>query len=395
MENINIKNILLVIFWLILLYIFFNEFILKKTTEPFTSCKARKNINENNEFQQAEADQLRIQKAREIDAVNNDNSLIHEAKQNELLNKQKEDDYQTQFLDSNTKNTIVYNFNTEWCGHSKQFQPIWDAFASSVSANTNVKAVDVKCDNDKNKDLCTKFNVRGFPTVILVIDSQASEYNGPRSVDGLRKAINLQTAQKPIKEETMSKPIIYNFNTEWCGYSKKFQPIWDEFSKKMNNSIKVMDIKCDDDSNKELCNRYDIPGFPSVVLVQNDNVTNYNGPRTVAGLLAFANDSANNSANNSTNDSANDSTKTIIYNFNTEWCGYSKQFQPIWNTFANSIKGKDNTTAVDVKCDDDKNKEICNKYDIEGYPTVLIVKGNKIEKYSGPRTVDGLKNILK
>jgi thioredoxin-like negative regulator of GroEL len=394
MENINIKNILLVIFWLILLYIFFNEFILKKTTtEPFTSCKARKNINENYAFQQAEADQLRIQKAREMDAVNNDNSLVHEAKQNELLNKQKENDYQTQFLDNDTKNIVVYNFNTEWCGHSKQFQPIWDAFTSSLSNNANVKAFDVKCDNDKNKDLCAKFKVQGFPTVILVINSQASEYNGPRSVDGLRKAVNLQVAQPPIKEkekqnETLSKPIIYNFNTEWCGYSKQFQPIWDEFSKKVNNSVQVMDIKCDDDTNKELCNRYDIPGFPSVVLVENDNVTNFNGPRTVDGLIEFVNKSVSPNVPSS-------SPKTIIYNFNTEWCGYSKQFQPIWNTFANSIKGKDNTVALDVKCDDDKNKELCNKYDIEGYPSVLIVRGDKVEKYSGPRTVEGLKNILK
>jgi thiol-disulfide isomerase/thioredoxin len=38
---------------------------------------------------------------------------------------------------------IVYNFNTNWCGYSKRFQPIWDRFSESVT-NTDIETVDVR-----------------------------------------------------------------------------------------------------------------------------------------------------------------------------------------------------------------------------------------------------------
>ena len=82
--------------------------------------------------------------------------------------------------------------------------------------------------------------------------------------------------------------------------------------------------------------------------------------------------------------------KIKVYNFNTNWCGYSKQFQHIWDEFK-----KDNTDPdidiIDVKCDDENNLELCKKYNIPGYPTVLFVKDDKMLEYKGDRTVDDLK----
>jgi hypothetical protein len=33
---------------------------------------------------------------------------------------------------------------------------------------------------------------------------------------------------------------IYNFNTTWCGHSLKFQPIWDSFSKSLDESNNIV-----------------------------------------------------------------------------------------------------------------------------------------------------------
>jgi thioredoxin-like negative regulator of GroEL len=86
------------------------------------------------------------------------------------------------------------------------------------------------------------------------------------------------------------EPIIINFNTDWCYYSKKFQPIWDEFTKKMNGkNIVVKDVKCDISQNESICAKYDIEGFPTIKLIKNNKVYEFNGRRTVSDLTNFVN----------------------------------------------------------------------------------------------------------
>tara|TARA_B110000879_G_C10812160_1_gene370805 strand:+ start:40 stop:477 length:438 start_codon:yes stop_codon:yes gene_type:complete len=80
--------------------------------------------------------------------------------------------------------------------------------------------------------------------------------------------------------------------------------------------------------------------------------------------------------------------KIKAYNFNTSWCGFSKDFQPNWNTFSKN-NNDSNVDIIDVKCDDDSNqdsKRLCQKYPVRGYPTILFVKGENVAEYSGDRT---------
>lgn len=83
-------------------------------------------------------------------------------------------------------------------------------------------------------------------------------------------------------------PTIINFNTVWCRHSKEFQPIWEEFSTSMQGkNIKVIDMKCDEAENEELCQKFDIPGYPTVILFMGDDKHVYEGPRTVGALSSF------------------------------------------------------------------------------------------------------------
>jgi len=175
-----------------------------------------------------------------------------------------------------TNNVNVYYFNAEWCGHCKQFKPIWTDFCNSLKPTDNIITKNVNCES--NKDLCSKFNIEGYPTVIIEKDNQIIPYSGPRTVKGLRSALNLSI------QSNNNKIKIFNFNTEWCGYSKKFQPIWNTFANSIieADNIEAINVNCDD--NKELCKKYNIPGYPTVVIENNDTVKIYDGPRTVEGL---------------------------------------------------------------------------------------------------------------
>jgi hypothetical protein len=83
------------------------------------------------------------------------------------------------------------------------------------------------------------------------------------------------------------------YYTEWCGYSQKFLPVWDEFRKYVeDNKLNIVLEKVDCDKEKEKCQN--IPGFPTIVLEkEGDKPIEMNGkyPRTVDGLLSFLSDS--------------------------------------------------------------------------------------------------------
>jgi len=87
--------------------------------------------------------------------------------------------------------TKIYNFNTTWCGHSVNFQPIWDEFSKETNLIANLEALDVKCDNDDGDEICEEYNVKGFPSVILEKYDENGEpirlfYNGERTLESLR-----------------------------------------------------------------------------------------------------------------------------------------------------------------------------------------------------------------
>lgn len=85
-------------------------------------------------------------------------------------------------FDTNKDITIV-NYNTEWCGYSKQFQPNWNKFASMVDGK--IKVVDMKCDNKDNEEKCKAAGINGYPTVKLYVDNKVFDYNGNRQPDDL------------------------------------------------------------------------------------------------------------------------------------------------------------------------------------------------------------------
>ena len=82
-----------------------------------------------------------------------------------------------------------------------------------------------------------------------------------------------------------------------------------------------------------------------------------------------------------TNRDKNDN-MTIMY-FYTEWCPYCKSSKPEWDEFKSYMKNIEKTVDYNIdliSIDCDKQKDIADKYAIEGYPSIkLIYKGNEYE----------------
>lgn len=69
-------------------------------------------------------------------------------------------------------------------------KPAWDQLAKEFDGNPNVAIVDVDCTSDKSKDLCSKYGVRGYPTIKYFTDStdpMGDAYEGGRTFDDMKK----------------------------------------------------------------------------------------------------------------------------------------------------------------------------------------------------------------
>ena len=96
------------------------------------------------------------------------------------------------FKNSNGIPATIYNFNTSWCGWSTKFQPEWEEFSNLVDADpalSNIKVMDVKCDNPDNDAKCKEFQVEGFPTVIIEVGDKVGTYKGARTAKDLIETV--------------------------------------------------------------------------------------------------------------------------------------------------------------------------------------------------------------
>ena len=78
----------------------------------------------------------------------------------------------------------LYFFFADWCGYCKKFKPEWEKL--KTMSNMGVTLEEVDCSDNKNTPaLAKQYNVRGFPTLILVNGSKHTTYNGERTASSI------------------------------------------------------------------------------------------------------------------------------------------------------------------------------------------------------------------
>ena len=92
-------------------------------------------------------------------------------------------------------------------------KPAWDQLGDAFSGSKDVIIVDVDCTKDKNKDLCQKYGVRGYPTVKYFsgsTDPKGDSYDGGRDFAAL----------KAFADENLG-PSCSNDNIDLCNDEQK------------------------------------------------------------------------------------------------------------------------------------------------------------------------------
>jgi thiol-disulfide isomerase/thioredoxin len=85
----------------------------------------------------------------------------------------------------------------------------------------------------------------------------------------------------------------------------------------------------------------------------------------------------------------------VLALFYADWCGHCKTVKPIWKEAAEKAnKDKKRMIMIDVGGKTADQQAIIDKYQIDGFPTILVFQNGKSEPYSGKRDVDAFLKSL-
>jgi len=226
-------------------------------------------------------------------------------------------------FDEKTKEGLwIIEFYAPWCGHCKKLAPTWEELATKSKSSFNVAKVDCTVE----KDVCSKFGVRGYPTVKVFNQGTPTDFKGARTLDAFttfvedikngkvaeapatpppEKKAEEKPAEKkatpPAAEEGPTDVVILDdgnfadkiaegtwlvkFYAPWCGHCKKLAPTWDELATKSKSKFHVGKIDCT--IHKDTCTKFAIRGYPTIKYFHNGTPTDYAGGRTIDEFTKF------------------------------------------------------------------------------------------------------------
>jgi thiol-disulfide isomerase/thioredoxin len=85
-----------------------------------------------------------------------------------------------------------------------------------------------------------------------------------------------------------------------------------------------------------------------------------------------------------------------LYFFYTNWCPHCKNAMPVWKQFKSDMKDKTvkGTQINFIEVDCEKEKNIADQFNVKGYPTIKLVKGNQVIEYDAKPNVDTLHEFI-
>ncbi|QDZ19653.1 protein disulfide isomerase [Chloropicon primus] len=240
----------------------------------------------------------------------------------------------------------LVEFFAPWCGHCKNLKPEWEKLATAMKGINTVAAIDV----DANKGAGSKYQIKSLPTIKAFSVSKGKvdfeeDYKGERTAKAI-SSFGMKAAKSAV-----------DFR---LGIKKKGGPGGSKGRQ------------------QEKRDRPTPPPSSSGGFYKNDEfvvtVDSKNFDKTVK--------------------SKSKREDHWMVEFYAPWCGHCKNLKPAWSAAAKELHGTVNFAAVN--CDDEMNKPVCQKFGVQGFPTLMYfgpLKGP--QKYEGSRDQGSLVKFAK
>jgi protein disulfide-isomerase/protein disulfide-isomerase A1 len=97
---------------------------------------------------------------------------------------------------------ILVEFYAPWCGHCKKLTPEYEKAAVELKG----KVALAKVDATEEKEISSKYNVKGFPTLVWFEDEKDTEYDGGRTADTIVEWVKSMTGVPVIETTSPAEP---------------------------------------------------------------------------------------------------------------------------------------------------------------------------------------------
>lgn len=215
----------------------------------------------------------------------------------------------------NSNGVVLVEFFAPWCGHCKALTSTWEKAATVLKGVATVAALDA----DAHQSLAQEYGIRGFPTIKVFVPGQPPiDYQGAREVKPIAE-FALKQVKALLKDRLNGKSTggsseksepsasaeltssnfdelvlkskelwVVEFFAPWCGHCKKLAPEWKKAAKNLKGKVKLGHVDCD--AEKSLMSRYNVQGFPTILVfgVDKDSPIPYEGARTASAIESFA-----------------------------------------------------------------------------------------------------------
>eukprot|EP00573_Skeletonema_grethae_P003356 CAMPEP_0201685734 /NCGR_PEP_ID=MMETSP0578-20130828/422_1 /ASSEMBLY_ACC=CAM_ASM_000663 /TAXON_ID=267565 /ORGANISM="Skeletonema grethea, Strain CCMP 1804" /LENGTH=229 /DNA_ID=CAMNT_0048169687 /DNA_START=56 /DNA_END=745 /DNA_ORIENTATION=+ len=94
-------------------------------------------------------------------------------------------EHQTQASTGQTTGKWFVKFFAPWCGHCKTLAPTWEDLSDRLQESDVPDVIIAKVDCTQEKEVCNRFNIKGFPSLKYFADRKMFSYKGARNIDAL------------------------------------------------------------------------------------------------------------------------------------------------------------------------------------------------------------------
>ncbi|CAJ1382235.1 unnamed protein product [Effrenium voratum] len=196
-------------------------------------------------------------------------------------------------------------FYAPWCGHCKRLVPLWEQLAAKLQGQVALAKVDATAE----EGLAYKYDVAGYPTLVLIVDGERYNFRGARTLEAL-EAFALGGYKEAPQERYESSevfggpnvlglggdldeavrsselPLLVVFYIRGCGHCRSMESAWGELAVELKDQVRVASL--DAMANRPLAEHWDVGRFPTIKLVKGGRVYDFDGDRTVEDLKTFA-----------------------------------------------------------------------------------------------------------